>query len=74
MALSARCISLCLAALAATGSAAGRGPKPAPDDNVELSRMFQEDQDDRQPGLHGIDWSVVKPRDDARTTTSWRTR
>jgi hypothetical protein len=28
--------------------------------------MFQEDQDDRKPGLHGIDWSVVKPRDDAR--------
>jgi hypothetical protein len=28
--------------------------------------MFQEDQDDRKPGLHGIDWAVVKPRDDAR--------
>jgi len=28
--------------------------------------MFQEDQDDRKPRLHGIDWAVVKPRDDAR--------
>jgi len=28
--------------------------------------MFQEDQDDRKPGPHGIDWAVVKPRDDAR--------
>jgi hypothetical protein len=35
-------------------------------DNAELARMFQADQDDRKPGLHGIDWTVVKPRDDAR--------
>jgi hypothetical protein len=35
-------------------------------DNAELTRMFQADQDDRKPGLHGIDWAVVKPRDDAR--------
>jgi hypothetical protein len=28
--------------------------------------MFQEDQDDRKPGIHGIDWAIVKPRDDAR--------
>jgi hypothetical protein len=28
--------------------------------------MYQEDQDDRKPGPHGIDWAVVKPRDDAR--------
>ena len=28
--------------------------------------MFREDQDDRKPGLHGIDWAEVKPRDDAR--------
>ena len=39
---------------------------PASSDNAELTRMFQEDQDDRKPGLHGIDWAVVKPRDDAR--------
>ncbi len=35
-------------------------------DNAELSRLFREDQEDRKPGVHGIDWSVVKPRDDAR--------
>jgi hypothetical protein len=28
--------------------------------------MYVEDQDDRKPGLHGIDWSVVGPRDLAR--------
>ena len=38
----------------------------APPDNSELTHLFQEDQADRQPGLHGIDWAVVKPRDDAR--------
>ncbi len=43
-----------------------RGQSSLPTDNAELVRMFQEDQDDRKPGLHGIDWSLVKPRDDAR--------
>lgn len=43
-----------------------RGQNPPVIDNAELARMFQEDQDDRKPGLHGIDWEVVKPRDDAR--------
>jgi hypothetical protein len=56
-------------ALAMVGIAASpvvRGQSPPPTDNAELARMFQEDQDDRKPGLHGIDWAVVKPRDDAR--------
>lgn len=43
-----------------------RGQNSPPTDNPELSRMFREDQDDRKPGLHGIDWAKVKPRDDAR--------
>src|SRR6476659_216427 len=43
-----------------------RGQTSPPSDNAELARMFQEDQDDRKPGLHGIDWAKVKPRDDAR--------
>lgn len=47
-------------------SAALPGPQAPPADNAELDRMFQEDQADRKPGLHGIDWAVVKPRDDAR--------
>jgi len=37
-----------------------------PTDNAELARLFREDQEDRNPGLHAIDWSAVKPRDDAR--------
>lgn len=54
-------------ASAVVGSAVGLEVQaPPPSDNAELTRMFQEDQDDRKPGLHGIDWSVVKPRDDAR--------
>jgi len=48
------------------GSAALATQPAAPADNAELTRMFQEDQEDRKPGIHGIDWSVVKPRDDAR--------
>jgi len=43
-----------------------RGQGSPPTDNPELARMFQEDQDDRKPGFHGIDWAMVKPRDDAR--------
>lgn len=51
----------------AVGSAVAREAQaPPPPENAELTRMFQEDQADRAPGLHGIDWSVVKPRDDAR--------
>jgi hypothetical protein len=56
-------------ALSMVGIAASpvvRGQSLPPTDNTELARMFQEDQDDRKPGLHGIDWAVVKPRDDAR--------
>jgi hypothetical protein len=41
-------------------------PTPLPSDNGELAQMFRDDQDDRKPGLHGIDWAVVSPRDDAR--------
>jgi hypothetical protein len=41
-------------------------PTPSPADNAELARILQEDQDDRKPGPQGIDWKVVKPRDDAR--------
>ena len=43
-----------------------QGQTSPPSDNVELARISQEDQDDRKPGLHGIDWAKVKPRDDAR--------
>ena len=54
-------------AVAVAGTAVAREARtPPPSDNGELTRMFQEDQDDRKPGLHGIDWAVVKPRDDAR--------
>jgi hypothetical protein len=35
-------------------------------DNVELKRIFVEDQEDRKPGVVGIDWSVVGPRDQTR--------
>ena len=44
-------------------------PAPALEltDSMELARMFQEDQADRQPGEgKEIDWSVVGPRDEAR--------
>ena len=53
--------AMCLSPLARSAQ-----QTPPPADNPELERMFQEDQADRKPGLHGIDWSVVKPRDDAR--------
>ena len=43
-----------------------RDQTPPPTDNAELARMFQEDQDDRKLCAHGVDWAVVKPRDDAR--------
>lgn len=53
--------AMCLSPLARSAQEPSR-----PANNPELERMFQEDQADRKPGLHGIDWSVVKPRDDAR--------
>ena len=55
-----------LVAIATVLAPAVRGQNSPPGDNVELARMFSEDQDDRKPGLHGIDWAKVKPRDDAR--------
>jgi hypothetical protein len=59
--------SACLGLGLAGAAAAGRGAQvPPASDNTELTRMYQEDQDDRKPGLHGIDWSVVGPRDLAR--------
>jgi hypothetical protein len=48
----------------AIGTAAARDQAPPPSDNAELTACFR--SRDRKPGLHGIDWSVVKPRDDAR--------
>lgn len=56
---------LAVAAIAALAPIVQGRSMPA-GDNAELTRMFREDQDDRKPGLHGIDWAVVKPRDDAR--------
>ncbi len=55
-----------LAVAAVAVQPAVRGQSKAVSDNAELSRMCQEDQDDRKGGLYGIDWAVVKPRDDAR--------
>jgi hypothetical protein len=66
MRLGARRAGIALAAVAVVVAAGVRGQNAPPADNAELARMFQEDQDDRKPGLHGIDWAVVKPRDDAR--------
>jgi hypothetical protein len=58
---------IALGAAAAVMAPIVRGQNAPPlADNTELARMFQEDQDDRKPGLHGIDWTVVKPRDDSR--------
>lgn len=34
--------------------------------NAELAAMFKADQSDRSPGLGGIDWTKVTPRDEAR--------
>jgi hypothetical protein len=66
MTLRASRAGIAVAALAVVLAASVRGQNPPSTDNAELARMFQEDQDDRKPGLHGIDWAVVKPRDDAR--------
>jgi hypothetical protein len=60
---------LAAAVLAAVTTAVApvvQGQASPPSDNAELARIFQEDQDDRKPGLHGIDWAKLKPRDDAR--------
>jgi len=58
--------SVVLAAVATVVAPVVRGQTSPPTDNAELARISQEDQDDRKPGLHGIDWAKVKPRDDAR--------
>ncbi len=63
---SRRTIHIALAALLVAAAPALRAQPKTEGDNAELTRMCQEDQDDRKPGPHGIDWSVVKPRDDAR--------
>jgi hypothetical protein len=55
-----------LAAVATVVATVVRGQTSPPNDNAELARVSREDQDDRKPGLHGIDWAKVKPRDDAR--------
>jgi hypothetical protein len=55
-----------LAAVATVVATVVRGQTSPPTDNAELARISQEDQDDRKPGVHGIDWAKVKPRDDAR--------
>jgi len=55
-----------LAAIATLSVPMVRGQNSPPRDNVELARMFTEDQDDRKPGVHGIDWAKLKPRDEAR--------
>lgn len=42
-------------------------PRPTPEDNPELAKLYDEDQADRMPGEgKPIDWSVVGPRDKAR--------
>jgi hypothetical protein len=58
--------SVVLAAVTTVVAPVVRGQTSPPTDNAELARISQEDQDDRKPGLHGIDWAKVKPRDDAR--------
>ena len=65
MRLSAWCAAAAVATLA-SGAFAIQGSSPSSKDNEELARMFKEDQDDRKPGVQGIDWAKVKPRDDAR--------
>jgi thiol-disulfide isomerase/thioredoxin len=42
-------------------------PTVEPADNAELTRLYHEDQSDRQPGEgKRIDWNIVGPRDKAR--------
>jgi hypothetical protein len=55
-----------LALLFAAAGMATQGAEVVPADNAELARLYQEDQDDRKPAITDMDWSVVKPRDDAR--------
>lgn len=52
--------------LVLSGCAARHSPATSPTDNVELATMLREDQADRRP--KDLDWSVVKPRDEARRT------
>jgi hypothetical protein len=65
MRLSAWCAAAAVATVA-SGAFAIQGSTPSPKDNEDLARLFKEDQDDRKPGVHGMDWTKVKPRDDAR--------
>lgn len=58
--------SVAVATLAIGALPVVRGQGSPAIDNAELARIVQEDQGDRKPGLHGIDWAAVKPRDDAR--------
>jgi hypothetical protein len=55
-----------LAAVTTVVAPVVRSQTSLPSDNAELARISQEDQDDRKPGPHGIDWAKLKPRDDAR--------
>jgi hypothetical protein len=59
------CVFLAIAGLTVSPQVSARKEPPVAD-NAELTRMHREDQDDRKAGVHGIDWTVVKPRDDAR--------
>src|SRR6185369_13021089 len=66
MRLSNWSVAVLLAAVTVVVAPVVRGQTSPPSDNAELARIAQEDQDDRKPGVHGIDWAKVKPRDDAR--------
>lgn len=43
-----------------------RSDAAAPPDNVEMARIYEADQKDREPTLGGVNWSVVAPRDATR--------
>ena len=49
--------SVVLAAVTTVVAPVVRGQTSPPTENAELARITQEDQDDRKPGLHGIDWA-----------------
>jgi hypothetical protein len=54
-------------ALAQQTGGSGDSPKPVPKDNLELAKLFKEDQSDRMPkDGKAIDWRVVGPRDKER--------
>ena len=59
-------LALATATLTAGVAIASRTAQDAPiADNAELQALFQADLEDRKAGP-AIDWSIVKPRDDAR--------